>query len=305
MVETSTQVNSGQDLPSQPKLQNKKPLILAFLVGLVIVGALVAIYLMGRTSNPTGPSVSKDSPKSVIAKVGNENIYKEDFDYELASYPNVPGVDSKKVVMEKLIEDSIALQEAKKTVPEEIDSNIYNSPGKDYEERIQYLSKQRTEFSLKNSSIQGTIVSVWFFNTKPGPIGYEEGKKLALSKITQVQNDVKNGRITIKEAGEQIKNDATLAQVDPAYRANALIEFNKGADERITFDEGFNSILRNLKPGEVSEVYLAKDKDLTTGEKVDALYMFGQVGAVNAGFDQANYESWIDSLREKYEVVYY
>jgi hypothetical protein len=269
------------------------------LVLIILVGG-ITFYILKKDDGAVRKSTDQEK---VIARVGDENIYQKDLDHEIASYPAIPGVNVEKILLDKLVSDSIVLQAAKEDGLT-VDDSVFNSPDKNYAKRVEILKTIREEHA-ENAPLQGSVISIWFFNTKPGAIGYEAGKELAFEKISAVHQQVKSGAITMEEAAYQIKNDSSLASVDPAYRSNAYFTFNSDGDEPITFDEGFNSVLASLKSGEISDVYLAKDKRLDTGELIDALYMFAKVETSRSSDTASDFDDWVSEEKENYDVVYY
>ena len=244
-----------------------------FLIGAgVIVLILIAlIVFLGRGKDSSNTQTGTDK---AVAKVGQETIYQSDLDKELAAYPNVP--DAQKIVLDKMIDDSITLQAGQKDNLIKLNSDIYNNSNKNYTARIDAVQKVQEDIAKEESKIKGTVVAIWFYNTRPASIGLEQGRALAQQKITTLWQQVKNGTLTKEEAGKRIQDDTTLAQVDSQYKSNAIYTFDTAKGEKITFDENANNILENLKQGEVSDVILANDKG-ENGTSYPALYLFGKV----------------------------
>jgi hypothetical protein len=183
---------------------------------------------------------------------------------------------------------------------------VFNSPQKDYEKRINLINEIKTQYEEKQKTLKGSIVSIWFFNGQAGAIGYEQGKKIAFAKISKFHDDVRSGKITMQEAGSIIRNDASLAQIDTAYKDNAYYAFQAESNESITYDPSFDKILRQLKSGETSAVYLGQDSDNATNKKIDAIYMFGQSESTsNVSTQTISFEDWIASQKKQYEITYY
>jgi hypothetical protein len=296
--------------------------VILLLVAVVVFIVLIAVFLRSSQSLSKAPNqnqanpVKAVGPDKIIAKVGREYIYQKDLDYELSKYPDIPGVDVNKVLMKKLVDNSITLQSTsedeknlfiqKLTDKSNPNTTIFNSPQKDYVKRLQVIEQIRAQYVKQPANIQGAVVSIWFFNTEPAAIGYDQGKALAFSKITSLHDGVKSGKISMQQAGDMIKNDSTLAGVDRAYKENAYLAFNINSNESIMFDPNFDALIKGLKQGQVTDVYLAKDMNQSTGQKIDAVYLFGQVSSVsNVNTHSVNFEDWVAAQAKNYEVTYY
>ena len=256
--------------------RSKKPIILKILLVLVVILVVIGAFFLWRWSSRVIEE-SRNPQHKVIIKVGQEKIYQKDLETELAYYPTKDEA-AKKLLLNKLVADSKLLQDAKKEKAITIDQSIYNSPDKDYLKRMKVIQQLKKENAKKNAGLKGSIISVWFLNDRVGPLGYEKAKLLALNKITYLHDQVKTGKMTMAEAGDNIKNDSSLAQLDPtSYKTNAITYFNVASGEKITWESEFNQILWNLKPGEISAIYTAKSADLDhQNEILPAYYIFGQ-----------------------------
>jgi hypothetical protein len=96
-----------------------------------------------------------------------------------------------------------------------------------------------------------------------------------------------------------------LAQIDTSYDSNAILTFKAGPKDAITFDPAFDALIRQLAPGQVTDIYLAKDKDTKTGKEIDAVYMFAQVDARSVTGDTIDFDQWYAQRENNYEIVYY
>lgn len=286
--------------PIQPATKGAKHFSKKLLIfGIGIIALLAAIILSIRALQ----SGSAKDPLAPIAKVGNEILYRKDLDTELQNYP--PEIKNRETLLrDKLVEDSITLQAGAQEGLTQLNTTVFNSPNKDYAKRIQAVEEVKEKLANQNASIKGAIVSIWFNNIVPGPIGYEKGKQLAFATISKLYNQVRTNQITIQEAGKAIKNDPSLAQVDPVYKDNAITTFTASAGKSITFDKTFDDTLRNTKPGDITPLYLAKDKNYK-GQIVDAVYMFGQVTEKKADGKDMTFGQWYDQNKNKYPMIRY
>jgi hypothetical protein len=176
---------------------------------------------------------------------------------------------------------------------------------KDYQKRIQTIAQIEKQINSRQDSISGSVVALWFYNTMPGNVGYEKGKEIAFKKISTLYTAVKNKKLTMKQAAQAIQQDSSLEQVDKSYKSNALLEFKADPKYKISFDSNFDVIIRKLQPGQVSELYLAKDKNYFTGKMVDAVYMFAQVTERKANGVLDSFDDWYARKEEMYEITTY
>lgn len=260
-----------------------------------------------RASEPTPlsfPSLNADLPDKVIIKVGEENIYQKDFNFELSQYPTQITENENKIIVEKLIQDSVILQGAKDDGMIGVDNTTFNSLDKAYNKRLELVKQAKDTVENRADGFSGALVAIWFYNVRPGPIGYEKGKEIAYQKITKLHQDVISKKITIKQAGEAVSNDTSLAQLDPSYKTNAYLEFTVARQKLITFDLNADHALKTLKQGEVSPVITSQDKD-QNGKMIDAVYSFGQMFQKTFQGGIVNFDSWLTQKRKSYEVKYF
>jgi hypothetical protein len=242
---------------------------------------------------------------AVIAKVGEESLYQQDLNTELASYPHGDSSETRNLLQQKITKDSIILQEGQKEGLVQLDGTVFNSPNKDYKKRITLVSQLKNAIKNRQNNISGSVVSIWFFNDKAGDVGYDTGKEIAYDTIAHLYAQVKSKQITIQEAAQQIKKESILAQVDKQYATNALFTFKAGPSDKISFDPMFDDMIRKLQPGELTQIYLAKDKNLSTGKMIDAVYMFAQMSAKQSSGHPENFEQWYAQVQKNYAVTLY
>lgn len=300
---------------------NKFLIILALAIILVLLAFGFYLWQLQNTPKPfpvqTPPlkqvmQISTQSahlatfkPDQAVVKVGEELIYKKDLDMELAYYPKDTPVDMNKILLEKLIQDSIILQAADADKLITLDKTVFNSPNKDYMKRMKLIERAKKTVTDQADGIEGSVIAIWFFNMKPAAIGYEKGKEFALAKITKIHDDVKNKKITTQQAADLIKNDTNLAQVDKSYKSNAILNFKATKNEKITYDSEFNKVIWGTEEGGVSDVFLSKDKDQKTDQMIDAVYHFAIITKrLNTG-KIVSFDDWINQKRKAYEIKYY
>ncbi len=295
----------GGSVPQNKK--KKSPYVLFAVVAVVCIIIIIALIIVVSMQKESGTSKeTSETPQSqstdtttVAFTVGEEKIYQKDLEMELARYPQDQRAELRDRVIEKMREDAIILQGAAEDGIIELDESIYGDPTKDYAKRLETLNNIRTTIeSEKVAGIEGHIVSIWPHNGTAGPLGYERARQIAKEKIDGLYQDVQSGEITIVEAGEQIRNDQQLADIDTNYKGNAIFAFRATPGEEITGDSEFNDMLHNAGEGEVTEVY-ASEYPNSEGETVVWYYRFGQVTKV-INSDTNSYEEWL--LKKKQSI---
>lgn len=251
----------------------------------------------------------QNTGSQIIIKVGKENIYQKDLDFEIQNYPEVlKHADTGKLLLDKIIKDSVILQGAQDDRITKLDASVFNSPQKNYSQRIELITGIKKKIEMKSDSITGAIVALWFYNRGPGRVGYDKGREIARETITKLHDDVINKKLTIQQAGQEIRNDANLGLVDQGYLSNALLEFNKKPTDQVVFDTQFDQIIKNLNTGEISDVYLAKSKEWDKGRPsenmIDSVYMFAQVLGRKKS-DITSFDDWVDQKSKLYAVTHF
>ena len=108
--------------------------------------------------------------------------------------------------------------------------------------------------------VSGEFISIWFLNVNEPSIGVPSAKKIALDKINLLRQRIISKEITPKQAGEEIRNDSSLALIDNAYQSNAYRKFESiGINQPIFTDTLINKRMWELNVGETSEVLTARD----------------------------------------------
>ena len=281
---------------------NKKVRTLLMVVGFLLIVALGLVFYLFRDRLPF-----KSHPSGVIATVGKENIYQSDYDYELNGYPNKSEKDLKQKLLKKIAQDSAILQGGQDDGLVKLDSTTFNDPKKDYQKRLLQVADIQIQEQSRSNHIDGGVVSVFFINNldnKPGPLGYEGSKKLALDKISAVYNKVKNHEISVLQAGETIRNDTSLAQIDYSYKVNAYFPFSSNPGQQITLIKELDQALFKLRAGETSDIFIGKVKD-NTGKDVEGVYMFGSVVNKTPNAKVDSLDKWIEQVTKKYALNTY
>lgn len=302
------------NLPKTPKLQF--PFVNRFgPVGIILLGAVVFLLILFLLNYFNiiktfdllpKPPLSEKPAGRVIAKVGKELIYQSDLDVEIANMIPIPDFDLPKYLLNKIATDSAILQSAQAEGIISLDETVFNSPNKNYMTRVNLVVDIKNQIDQKSDHIKGAVVSIFFINnldSKPGPLGYEKSKQIAFDTLSALQKRVKSREITIDQAGEDIRKNTSLKDLDYSYEINSIFRFSSNKGERITLDENIDQALWNLKEGEVSEVFAASFPDFE-GKVREGVYMFGQVFKKNSSII-SSLDQWIQDQVKKYEVIYY
>jgi len=317
-------INSSAQTPKQatPKLPKPRKNNLVFVVLLIVGIAICAIFLfnylkkINRNNQGQGieevvdPEIQSALDNDQIAlKVGEEYIYRTTFDEMLIKLPPSAMVsedtpENKKMrLSEKIIKNSITLQQAKKEELMQLDSNFYNSKSIDYAKRVGVVNTVIKDLNDSSYDIEGSIIAIWFANVKVGKLGLVEGKKLAYETIKPLYDSIKAGEMTMEEAAEIIKANEKLFNIDPVYQGNAHHIFKQRKGERITFSLDFDNEIRSLDVGKMTGLNLIKDSVDDEGY-IEAVYMFAKVDK-KKDTKYVDYNDWFEQNKNNYEVTRY
>lgn len=287
-------------------------ILFIFIIFILLVSSLYYVYRnSSKTKSDRSTAQKREIPTPIredtaVTRIGEENIYQSDLNYEYASLPdhmdNVNGIPLKDYVLEKITEDSIILQENKSQVS--LTPDIYNAPQKNYMKRIQVVQKLKADLvrSFDNSSggKSGILISIWPINMEPGKYVLSESKKIALGKITKLHASVVSGTISIEKAGEQIQSDTSLGDLDLNYKGNAVIPFKiKNENDAFIKNPELVKDLWSLPKNGISEIH---DVLLSPTEE---FYAFGQIKEIIPKKNQKTYHEWFLEVKNKYDTKVY
>lgn len=284
-------------------------LVVLFAVICLVVAAEAVYLFINKVKTPSNNIAVKQPPKSdaIIAKVGDETIWQKDLDYELSMYPtqgkNMEEV--RKQLLDKLVRESIVLQGGRAEKLATVGPTIFNVSGKDYLKRFQTVQDIEEKVKANADTIEGTAVALYIFNTQFGRLGYNKAKELVTPKAKDLYDQVKSKKISIEEAAKKIQEDSSLGGADVNYKGNSMYKFKEKKGDKVTLYPDFDAQLYKLKPGEVSSLYVGKDKHPKTGEMIDAVYIFAQVTKQLSSNGKPNFEEWFNKYKKQYEVTYY
>ncbi len=221
-----------------------------------------------------GDKESVPQPDDIVAIVGEETIYRIDLENQRSLYAGDSSAIPDAEVLNAIAQDSVILQGGQADGLIRLDETFYNSPNKNYITRLKQVSTIREAVETRSGTLKGSVISIWFANDEPPALGYEQAKVFARKKITALHEQVRSGRLTIDQAAQQIKNDTSLAQIDAAYKVNAIIRFDAFQGEPITISEELDRELWNSNVNDVTDVILVKATPTYMTEKIDAVYVW-------------------------------
>jgi len=155
----------------------------------------------------------------------------------------------------------------------------------DYEKLNEYEEYMRTEGT---TYVSAESIVIWFENFPSDLYSLEERQKIAFEILSGLRDRIEVGEITMKEAGDIIKQDTSLKDIDEAWMSNAYREilFAK-KDGGTFFDPEVENLLWSMKPGELSPVLTGR-KVISNNSMPDAYYMVLKVHA----HEEKEYDSY-------------
>ncbi|MEI6533384.1 MAG: hypothetical protein WCO06_06100 [Candidatus Roizmanbacteria bacterium] len=325
---------------SKPKI-NTKIIIIGVTSGLLLILVVAIIIVFNSNASIQTPDINFITPTKIVDTgtqmdtgtdthstqilsqkpiriIGKESIYQRNYEYYAQAYPKESlDANTKELIMDAITNDSILLQGASEDGFANVDDTIFNSKNLDPLKRIKMVSTIKKLIQNQEDTITGAVIVIWFYNEWIGPKGYDANKSIAYQKIVALHNAVKKKKMTIQQAGEAIVNDSTLAEIDKAYKINAIKNFTVNRDTSITIITDLDRELWKLNEGEVSNIYVNQgmqpdpskpippiDSDGvgTSYVKIDQLYAFGQVTSQKKGKIRS-YEEWFNNKKKSYSVV--
>lgn len=285
-------VEASQGLINRIKNSSKRTKMIALGVVAVIALAILSYFLLNQARS-----------QETIATVGDTKIPRAYLDIELEYYPSTPSAEVNQFLTQKIVDDQVTLLAGREagiisSFPE--GANVSNE---EYLQRTGLVEQVRDEVNKKSEGIEVEVVSVWFFNGTFAPIGYQEGRQKALSIITDLHKRVKAGEITMKQAGEEIAGDASLAGLDKSYKENAYTIIKRKSGQALTFWKPYDDMLWKLEQGEVSQIYTGTETD-TNDRLLPALYTFGKLTDKITDTTALNYDDWLAEQKKNYETSY-
>lgn len=315
-------INSSIPTSSEPTpaVASKLPRRLVFLL-LTLVAVIIGVFSWQTYFSQKFFNKEPVLEDKAVAKVGEELIYQQDLQQVQIAVPTgTPGasVSERKLnqndALQILVAQSIILQGARDDGLVTLDTTVFNSKDKNLRKRAELVNEINQKINDRADGTRGWIFS-FRFNTLPGTT-YEQDKTLAYNKVKELHDQIKTGKITFQQAGENIKNDSSLSKITPDYQNQVPYQFWSKSPQPITFFPKFDKILYSLKQGETSDIYQARGSDYVGGKVAEGTssgiqedsgetaYLFGQITSIaNSGKPDAG--TWFEGKSKQYEVTYY
>ena len=144
----------------------------------------------------------------------------------------------------------------------------------------------------------GETISVWFYNMEPPEMGLEEAREYTEELVTDLLEKIRSGEMTMEEAGDVIRNDSVMKEIDIGLEGNAYSLFSIIGDSQTFTDPELQKDVRSLEEDELSEVLVGRDK---SEDWYDAFFMVVKVDEKQEGFE--SYDDWVSNARGRIEVV--
>ena len=149
-------VQPDKNILSRFKNLTRKQKILAGLAAVILIVVAVVLFAAQKTSQPTTPQI--------IAKIGDKNVYGSYLNRELELYPAPKTEKIKEILTQKIIDDQIVLSGGKADGIIDSYPEGEDLPVPQYLERTQKVAEVKKAVTGKENSLEGELVSVWFYN---------------------------------------------------------------------------------------------------------------------------------------------
>lgn len=265
--------------------KSKLFLLLGGLFCLSVVLLVMVLVTKGKPSTPitTGPvggtkKVITEAVRDVIAsksatmKIGKDTISRSDLDNVARVTLNGKNLSSMTAseqaqLVGAVTERSVVLQEANKQGFVKVDDSLFNS-GKNAALYETTYAKAAQSIIDKSEKISVKGIMIFYYNTFPPKMGIEQAKQVTRAKMDKYHEDLVSGKITIDQAADLIRKDASLAEIDEIYKDNAYVQVINATKDYSTVVAGLksedNAKLWEMKTGEFTPVLLGSE-----GGKID------------------------------------
>lgn len=298
---TPTTTSNGSDF----KITNTKkyPKKIIFIISLVVL-VLIGLYFYSQNSKPLTQSepwntYPKFAPTVQLATVGSEPIYGSDLNFVLyTNYPNNKMTDqqAKDVALKTVATTSAILQAAKAQQITVVPEQIFN--GADYNAKIKLTNQIREIISSKSTKYSASAISIWYYNSTPPKIPESQARQTARTKIAKLLNDLRSSKITMEQAGNQIRNDKSLAQLDSNYKGNAYINFNNWTMDDPPFSFSvMNRTILGMTPKQYSDII---EIEISTN-MIEKLFTIVYLDNVSLG-QFPSVTDWVKSASQQYPL---
>ena len=290
----------------------RKKLLLLITIVLLAVFSSYLVFIKGKKESLTKkgslPSPTLTPPsleKQLTMRIGNDSFSQEDLEYLASIYqPNKNlselTVDEKEYLEDLALERSLVIQEAQKREVVSVDETLF-APNKDWNDYNRTYEEAKQAIIAQEEQITVAGIFIYFYNQFPPEMGVERAKELARKKMEELRERLIKGEISLKQAGEIIANDTSLAEIDPIYDANAYSEFNKRNKTRqivggITSQD--NNLLWSLDVGDYSPIILGFESGNEVAPNEAYWAIFQVTSKTGSG---KPYLEWLKEAKKEYE----
>jgi len=309
--------------PAIPLKKTKSKNLLAigaiFLISISLATSL-AIINRPQTTEPeqspqkpatTIPDSYQDS--QVIATIGEEDIFGADFNYVLntnysAAIKNKSDLteDIKTEIIDYLVEQSLILQNGARQNWITLSDDYFNSHDKNQAKRLEKVNQVMDQIKQNEKTVSFSVISIWCQNVELPQIPLDQARTIAQDKITSLQQRITTGEITIEQAGEIIKNDSQLAQIDKNYQLNAFskyenydINFINEQAQNSEYFQKLKNLIDNKQIGEISNVYHVRHEASENDDLTEEYYFVFLVEDISG---QMTFAEWLDEAKNYFEI---
>lgn len=300
---------------------NQNKLIKIFLVVVLgvsfFVSSIFAYKFFIKKKNQVNDEEMNFGNYKKIAKVRNEYLFEDD----LKNYFSVEGKDyfsakktEKDEAIQKIVKTSLVLQEGNDQKIINLSKKTFNNPEKDYTERARLFFNVKDYFEkskFTNAEIISAVFAPYSQTEFEKKNSLEKSKQIVYSKMSNLLEKLKNNEISMKEAGDQLKSDNEIAEINPPFyskKSYQEIAYSfKDLQEMISivkYEEGSSEILQFLEKKEpgISNILLGRSS-IRRNEKVFVSESFFSIvkisNPINEGFK--TFSDWQDFLYVKYK----
>lgn len=251
--------------------KNSPSVLVSLLVGLTVlllsvVGA--GLYL-NQIRQPDQPTTSKPvtlidgypfdpTPFQQGVMVGEVVVYLDDLNntYNLM-YPSTTAARSNLSNWEEVankVTEYVILQN------EGIKIGLFETPSdKRINQNLVNQSRKHVD-SAGKTSVSGTALSLWFYNTDPPAMGVDKAKEVTYEQMSLYYPRLLSGELSMRDVAEIFKANTTLKEIDPSINGNAYVEFeNVAPDQKMINDADLNTVVHDLKEGAYTKILTGKD----------------------------------------------
>lgn len=324
-------INTTPSNPSPSNSSGKGKLILVIVIVGIIIFSLLSAFLFFKDRIPGLPGTAPTTPPSAIteqqalsenglfpqdevfATVGEEEIFGSDLNFIAYTYYNTeynklvnegqPAPETlKDNALQKAINDSVILQEGAKDNLVLLTTSIFNYPQKDFWARQMAVQNVEDAYNASQQTYSGESITIWFYNVQPPKVSETEAEQIAKEKITELYNDLLANRITMKEAGDRIKQDTELAQIDFNYKGNAYYEFKDSSLQNPPFSkEEKNKATFALGNGQMSGIIRVPAQGKGSDPR-EEYYTIVKVNEITPGNATVPFNTWLETVKEEYTI---